>query len=438
MDLEIKRSVARGTITAPPSKSMAHRHIICAALADGTGIVRNVDLSQDIAATLDCIRALGAKAEVNKDTVTIEGIGKKLYTGQAGTGGYEGEAAKVHRREDAAGTGLSTISAHESGNSAEIIDFPCRESGSTMRFFMAIAMLIGRPSRFFGSPTLLSRPFGVYEDICKKQGITFEKKEDHIFVEGRLTAGEYELPGNVSSQFITGLLFVLPFLEGDSRIKLIPPVESGSYIDLTISALKAAGVTVERPDPATLVVRGGQSCKVSDITVEGDYSNAAFLDAFNAIGGEVKVEGLSSDSLQGDRVYQRLFKELKEGHPTIDISDCPDLGPVLFAVAAANNGGYFTGTKRLKIKESNRGLVMCEELARFGIRTDAGENYIDIKTGGIKKPESEVLGHNDHRIVMSMALLLSLTGGKLIGAEAVSKSYPGFFEDIISLGIEVL
>ncbi len=434
MDLQINRSTAKGTITAPPSKSMAHRHIICAALAKGKSIVRNVDLSQDIAATLDCIRAMGAEAEVTRDIVTIDGIGQELYTGQAGIRRDDDKAAKGYRQETSAGrieTG-NTI-----GNPGAVADFPCRESGSTMRFFMAIAMLIGKPARFFGSQTLLSRPFGVYEDICRDQGIIFERREDHIYVEGRLRSGEYELPGDVSSQFITGLLFVLPFLEGDSKIRLIPPVESSSYIDLTISALKAAGVIVERPDQTTIVVRGGQSCVPSDITVEGDYSNAAFLDALNAIGGTVTVDGLSENSLQGDRVYSAFFRQLTEGHASIDISDCPDLGPVLFAVAAANNGGHFSGTKRLKIKESNRGLVMCEELARFGIETDAGENHIDIKTGGVKKPESAVYGHNDHRIVMSMALLLSITGGKLVGAEAVSKSYPGFFEDIMSLGIEV-
>ncbi len=399
MDIKIDRSVARGRITAPPSKSMAHRHIICAALAAGKSIIRNVDLSQDIAATIDCIKALGAKAEIEGNTVTVTGEGVGVYQGP------------------------------------EPVDFYCRESGSTMRFFMAIAMLTGKPSRFFGSPTLLSRPFGIYEDICRERGIIFEKKDDHIYVEGRLKPGEYTLPGNVSSQFITGLLFALPFLEGDSMIRLLPPVESGSYVDLTISALRLAGVEIEKANSTTLVVRGGQKCSSVDAAVEGDYSNAAFLEAFNTIGGEVEVEGLDPGSLQGDRVYRGFFEELKNGCPDIDISDCPDLGPVLFAVAAANNGGHFSGTARLKIKESNRGQVMCEELSRFGIEATAGENDIVIRAGKLSKPSEPVLGHNDHRIVMSMALLLSRTGGVLSGAEAVRKSYPGFFNDIASLGI---
>ncbi len=416
MNLYIKRSTARGTVTAPPSKSMAHRHIICAALAGGKSVIRNVDLSQDILATLDCIRALGAKADVSGDCVSVEGVGDSLKNI-----GHCGNA-------DASDAVMSEAGAAQ--------DFLCRESGSTMRFFMALAMFSGKPSRFFGSETLRSRPFGIYEDICEKCGITFKKNDDHIYVEGRLKAQEYEIAGNVSSQFITGLMFVLPLLAGDSTIRLIPPVESRSYIILTISALSKAGVKVIEKSDTEYLIPGGQEYKPVDITVEGDYSNAAFLDAFNCIGGDVKVEGLDGTSLQGDRVYKDYFEALKSGAAELDISDCPDLGPVLFAVAAANKGGYFTGTKRLKIKESDRGRVMCEELAAFGIETEQEENSVRIGCG-LKAPKGPVHGHNDHRIVMSMALLLSLTGGGLIGAEAVNKSYPGFFKDIKSLGIEV-
>ncbi len=394
----IGKSRAEGVIGAPPSKSMAHRHIICAALSKGASVVSNIDYSQDIEATLDCIRALGAKVDVNGSEVTITGIADK-----------PGAA----------------------------VDFMCRESGSTMRFFMGIAMLFGCPSRFFGSETLRNRPFGIYEDICKNQGIVFERKEDHIYLEGKLSAGVYELAGNVSSQFITGLMFGLPLLEKDSLIKLIPPVESRSYIDLTISALSAAGVKACWKSETEIEIPGNQQYKASDIAVEGDYSNAAFLDAFNYLGGEVEVTGLSDSSLQGDRMYKKFFPELKAGKAKIDISDCPDLGPVLFAVAAANNGGYFTGTARLKIKESNRGQVMCEELAKFGVDSVLGENDIEIKKSELHAPTTDTEGHNDHRIVMSMALLLSVTSGVINGDKAVTKSYPGFFEDIKSLGIEV-
>ena len=161
------------------------------------------------------------------------------------------------------------------------------------------------------------------------------------------------------------------------------------------------------------------------------------MDAFNFLGGDVKVEGLNPKSLQGDKVYLDCFEKLKAGKAVIDIADCPDLGPVLFSVAAANHGGIFTSTARLKIKESDRGSVMCEELAKLGVKTSMDDNSIEIEGNGISSPSGSLSGHNDHRIVMSLSLLLTIVGGTITQAEAVRKSYPGFFEDIKSLGIKV-
>lgn len=419
MNVRIEKSIAQGKITAPPSKSLAHRYIICAALSDGTSTISNVDMSEDIKATLDCIRTMGAKVTVDKTTVVINGIGSL-----------------------------------ENDKNNDLI-FKCRESGSTMRFFMGLAMYLGNKSYFYGSETLRKRPFGIYEEICKNQGIEFTREEDRILIEGQLNPGRYEIKGNISSQFITGLLFSLPMFDDDSTIHLIEPIESRSYIDLTLQALKYFGVSVVWANDTDLYIKGSQKYKPMDISVEGDCSNAAFLDAFNMIDGKVEVQGVNPDTLQGDRVYYELFRQLaspdmiliddsavadaniRKNH-TIDISDCPDLGPVLFAVAAANKGGIFTGTRRLKIKESDRGTVMCSELKKFGINSSIEEN--DIVIYGSDKPAvPEVIldGHNDHRIVMSEAILLSITGGEIEGAQAVTKSYPGFFEDIKSLGIKV-
>ena len=395
----IKKSCARGEIVAPPSKSMAHRHIICAAFSDGESLVENVDFSQDILATLDCIKALGATVQKSDTSVLIKGIDYKT--------------------------------APLCG------DFYCRESGSTMRFFMGIAMCLGIKGRFFGSETLRNRPFGIYEDLCRENGMTFERNEDHILVEGRLNAGTYKIPGNVSSQFITGLLFALPLLDSDSTIELIPPVESRSYLDLTFKAMSDAGVTLKWADDNTISVEGEQKYIGRKIAVEGDFSNSAFLDAFNTIGGSVKTLGLSDDSLQGDRIYREYFKKLQAETPTIDISNCPDLGPVLFCVAAANNGALFTGTRRLKMKESDRGAVMCEELKKLSVETFMEDNSIRIGKYDGSYPKEDICGHNDHRIVMSFAFLLSLSGGRILEAQAVNKSYPGFFSDIKNLGIEV-
>lgn len=429
MDKRIKSSIAKGTVKAPPSKSMAHRYIICAALSDGVSVITNVDYSEDIKATIDCIKALGARVDVGESSVTIDG--------------RETVIQKLLRKSDMS----------DKQDISEI-DFMCRESGSTMRFFMGIAMTLPVTANFYGSETLRNRPFGIYESIlnsadkadlqkskddesCDNDNECFFKRlDDKISIKGGLKENDFKIPGNISSQFVTGLLLALSLKKECGSITLIPPVESRSYINMTIQAMREFGIDVKWDSENKLRVKAEQTYTSKDIEVEGDYSNAAFLDAFNYIGGEVKVEGLNAESLQGDKVYKECFEKLKAEKSTIDIADCPDLGPVLFAVAAANHGGVFTSTARLKIKESDRGSVMCKELAKFGIQTHMEENCIEIGCG-LKVPTEAINGHNDHRIVMSMTLLLSLTGGTITESEAVRKSYPEFFDDIQKLGIVV-
>ncbi|MCR4684515.1 MAG: 3-phosphoshikimate 1-carboxyvinyltransferase [Lachnospiraceae bacterium] len=397
MNITIYPSTAKGTIKAQPSKSMAHREIIAAMLSSGTSEISNVAFSEDILATMDCAKALGAGIDQMPDSLRIAGIASS--------------------RPD------------------QPVDFMCRESGSTMRFFMGIAMALGSHARFFGSDTLLNRPFQVYEEICKKQGITFLRHADHIEIDGQLQPDTFEIPGNISSQFISGLLFGLPLLAGDSSIHLIPPVESRSYIELTLRALRDFGILV-RTDGDVLSVPGQQAYRSANLSVEGDFSNAAFPEALNLFGGKVTVTGLPQDSAQGDAVYTKHFESLQKGAATVDLSDCPDLGPVLFAVAACLHGGDFTGTKRLRMKESDRGRVMCEELAKCGVETIMEENFIRILPSALHAPKAELSGHNDHRIVMALSVLLTRIGGTITGAEAVRKSYPGFFDDLRELGIQ--
>ena len=295
-------------------------------------------------------------------------------------------------------------------------------------------------SEFYGAPVLMTRPQSIYEDLCANNGITFERNAEKIIINtngNSLKPGTYEIAGNISSQFITGLLFILPLLKENSQIKLLPPVESRPYIDLTIQAMADFGVEVKWKDESTLQIKGNQKYKAKNIAVEGDYSNSAFLDVFNTLGGDVKVQGLNNHSLQGDRVYKEMFEQLKKGCPTLDISDCPDLGPILFVVAATHNGGIFTGKKRLAIKESNRGKIMCEELAKFGVQSNYSENQIEILKSQLHAPSQILHGHNDHRIVMALSTLLTQTGGKIDDAHAVQKSFPSYFEVIKSLGIEI-
>ena len=306
-----------------------------------------------------------------------------------------------------------------------------------LRFFIPICLLDGKTFTLTGSEKLLSRPLSVYEDIFKKQGITFEAAPDKIKVGGKLQSGTYKIKGNISSQFITGLLFVLPLLGDDSVIQLIPPVESLSYINLTIEALATFGVEIKWQDEKTLFIKGGQSYKAVSAKVEGDYSNAAFFAALNELGSEIEITGLNPKSLQGDKVYEKNFALLGKGTPTINISDCPDLGPILFAVAAVKGGGVFTGTRRLKIKESDRASAMAEELSKFGVAVTVHEDSVVVYPHNFHAPTEILCGHNDHRIVMSCAVLATLTGGKIEGAEASRKSLPDFFERLQKLGFEV-
>ena len=449
MKVTITPSAARGIIEAPPSKSMAHRLLICAGLAEGISVITNVDLSRDIEATIACLRALGARIEYEKGRVNVRG------TGLAGLNGPGTQTGAV---------------------------LPCGESGSTIRFLIPVCLLSGRESRLTGSTTLLTRPLQVYEDICREQGLTFEKGQKDLLVGGRLAAGEYVLPGDVSSQFISGLLFALPLLEGDSGIRLVPPVESRPYIDMTLQALvRADWIKPEDPLsgkkedlPCALRIPGKQKYQPqAGLRVEGDYSNAAFFEALGMLNKKsgtsvpdaqslpaaqgdqnaadvldtsdaqasgdaagIQVTGLAENSLQGDRIYRTYLAGLDDGFVQIDLSDCPDLGPVLMAFAAARHGARFTGTRRLKIKESDRGTAMQQELAKMGVRVDMAEDEITVFSG-IRPPREHLYGHNDHRIVMALSILLTRTGGTIDGAEAVAKSLPDFFERMTGLGIQV-
>ena len=225
-------------------------------------------------------------------------------------------------------------------------------------------------------------------------------------------------------------------MKENSIIEIIPPFESRSYIDLTISALKSFGANVEFTDEYRIEIK--KSDRHAYIgSVEGDYSNAAFLDAFNYMGSDVTVLNLNPDSLQGDRVYAKYFDEILKGTPKLDISDCPDLGPVLFALAAIKNGAVFTGTDRLKAKESDRGMAMDLELRKLGGGLEIGDNIIVVPKQELRWKGELLDGHNDHRIVMALSVILSKIGGEIDGVQAVRKSYPGFFEDIKQLGAEV-
>lgn len=396
MDVVINPCRLYGTAQAPPSKSYAHRALICAALA-GSGTVKGIEYSSDISASLDCIKALGAHIEENGDTVKILSRGK----------------------------------------ATEHPVFNCRESGSTLRFFIPVAAALLDGAVFTGTPRLVERGIGIYENLFLQKGIKIEKSDTEIKITGRLTGGEYEIAGDISSQFATGLLLALPLVEGDSVLKITPPVESRPYIDITLDVLKKYGVEIIEKEKNIFYIKGGQKYGETEMTVPGDWSNAAALLAFNCVGGKVAVTGLDENSVQGDRFCVEAFGMLEEKNAVIDLADCPDLAPVLFAVAAAKNGAVFTGTRRLAIKESDRASAMALELEKFGVRTEVNENSVRIYACPLKTPGQVLSCHNDHRIVMALTLLASVTGGRISGAQAIEKSFPRYFETLGTLSAEV-
>ena len=395
MRVTLEPGVLRGTAAAPPSKSMAHRMLICAALAEGESLVRPVELSEDILATSDGLRALGARIEPEGDGLRVTGC----------------------RPSEAKGGVI-----------------PCRESGSTLRFLLPLCLLNGQTMTLTGSERLLGRPLDVYETLCAERGFRLERSADRITVRGRLAPGEYTVWGDLSSQFITGLAYALSLLPGESVIRILPPIESEPYLRMTLETMNACGVKVNRPEPETLVIAGGAGYLPGEKIVEGDWSNAAFFEALAAAGNDVRTTGLREDSLQGDKVCRVSFRQIREGGAPVDVTDCPDLAPVLMAFAAMNGGAVLTGTRRLRFKESDRGAVMAEELAKFGVRVTLKENEIIVGSEPPRTPSEILQGHNDHRIVMALAVLCTRTGGTIEGAEAVNKSFPGFWEAMRLLG----
>ncbi|MBQ6266976.1 MAG: 3-phosphoshikimate 1-carboxyvinyltransferase [Clostridia bacterium] len=397
MNLRIHPGRPYGAVTAPPSKSLAHRLLLCAGLSAGESRVRGIRLSDDLRATIDCLRALGARVELDGDTAIVQGADPRLA------------ASAV---------------------------LPCNACGSTLRFFLPLCLLGRAPMTLTGTETLLQRPLTVYESLCRAQGLRFERAHEGITVQGPLSPGAFDIPGTLSSQFVSGLLFALPLLQSESTLRLLPPVESRPYIDLTLQALREFGLQMTVEDDR-FRIPGGQRYRPRDCAVEGDASNAAFLDALNLIGGDVTVRGLNPDSLQGDRIYHSCFQQLQAGFAQFDLADCPDLAPVLFAAAALLHGGRFTGTARLRIKESDRGAAMQQELRKFGCSIELDENSVTVPACALHAPTAPLDGHNDHRIVMALAVLACKFGGVLCGADAVNKSYPAFFDDLKALHMEV-
>ncbi len=426
-------------IKAPPSKSIAHRALICAALADGVSNIYGLELSEDIKATINCLKALGTDIDLKVQYESdIKGNETKLYTATV---------RGLFTPMDETGEKLFVMDGKHEEFRVPVLD--CNECGSTLRFMIPVCTLMyscnlipGNQSiKLTGSNRLLSRPLDVYDKLFEYTYVTFSHNSDMVEVEGKLNAGDYTIDGNISSQFVTGLLFALPKLSSDSRLHILPPVESRPYIDITIDILDKFGISVKWEDENTLYIPGNQNYVPKDIEVEGDWSNGAILYTLSrlssSLGHAILLTGLSENSVQGDKIITDMLEAL-DNKDIVDISDYPDLGPILLAYLAAIGGGKLTGTKRLKIKESDRGNAMKEELAKMGAILTIGEDDIDVTVDdGLYAPTDVIDSHNDHRIAMSMSVLCSLYGGTVEGIESIDKSFPSFIDTLKRAGIDI-
>ena len=414
MNVTITPSILEGSIKVPPSKSLAHRAIIAASLAKGRSIISNVDFSSDVKATIEAMKALGANIEIEENKVIIDGSFPKRVKPQ--------------------------INAHE--------------SGSTLRFLIPISMLADEKITFKGENNLVNRPLDSYFELFDEKSITYHKNKDTylpLTIYDKLVPGEYKIRGDISSQFITGLLFALPMLNGDSKLILKTPLESKGYVDLTLYILKMYGIYIENNNYEEFIIKGNQEYTPKNYEVEGDYSQAAFFLVADALGANINVLGLNLSSIQGDK---KILADLADfglkviktndyvsvngiSHAAkISFKNSPDLAPILSILASLTLGeSEFIDAERLRIKESDRISSMLVELNSIGgnvFETLDTMSFLGVNmlNGGI------VDSHNDHRIAMSLAIASIKCKDKLTikGAECVKKSYPNFWEDFKSLG----
>lgn len=392
-------SKTSGEVSAPPSKSFAHRYLIGSVLSRGKCVIKNIADSDDISATLSCIEQLSGSVTKDGNIVTVIPTNERQI---------------------------------------ENVVFDCKESGSTLRFFIPVVLATGAKNcTFFGSERLLARGIKEYEKLFENSDVIIKSDEKAIEVSGTLSEGNYEISGEVSSQYTTGMLFALSVLNGKSTLKITGNAESRAYVDMTIKVLKDFGADIAEPEKNFFEINGKGRLSPGEFTVEGDWSNAAFLIALSRLLGTISVSGLNENSVQGDRFSSVAFDALDGENAEIDLKDCPDLAPILFAYAAYKNGGKFINTRRLRVKESDRANVMAEELKKFGANVKVYENSVEIEKTQLKPPIVPLCGHNDHRIVMALSVLAAVLGAEIDGAEAVNKSYPDFFRVIKKAGVNV-
>ncbi len=412
MDVIVNGSEINGTVKVPASKSIAHRILIASALSDKETIVNGVLLGEDVTATMNALTALGAKFEkIASDKMKI--------------------------------TPISNLP-------VEQVEIDAKESGSTLRFMLPLVSALGVSARFDGEGRLPFRPIETMIDVLENHGVEVNSRRIPLELRNKLQSGKFVIGGVVSSQYVTGLLFALPLLDGDSVVEVVGTVASKSYIELTLDVLKDFGIVIEKEGNSFFIKGGQKFVSKGEYTVEGDWSSASFFAVLGAIAGKVTIEGMKMDSTQGDRVVLNILEKMgakiirEENRVTIEKSklsavtmsamDCPDIIPVLVvAMAVANGVSTIYDVERLKFKECDRLEAIMIMLKKAGIKMFFFDDTLQIRGG---KPQNLTMyGENDHRIVMSLAVLGSVCQKvKILSVGCVKKSYPKFFEDFLKVG----
>lgn len=391
MDITITPTKLSGTVRAIPSKSQAHRLLICSAFSDKKTTILCPETNQDIEATADCLRSLGSEITRNDGAYVIEPI-------------------SIIPRE-------ATLH--------------CRESGSTLRFMLPIVGSLGIDTTFVLEGRLPDRPLSPLWEEMERNGCTLVRPtKTTLRCTGKLNAGDYSIDGSVSSQFITGLLFALALMPGKNSLSISGKLESKPYIDMTQHALNQFGVDTKN----YTILSSRPFISPGFLSVEGDWSNGAFFIAANSLGNNVDVDGLNPTSVQGDRAISHLLKILERETVTIDAADIPDLVPILAVAAGALNGATFTNIRRLRLKESDRIASVCDMLTQLGAKATATENSMRVYPGSYHGCTIDAVG--DHRIAMAAGVAATVATGPVTirSAQCVSKSYPNFWDEYRRLG----
>ena len=419
MNIIVHNSKCKGEIIIPPSKSDMHRAIISASLSKGRSVIENVSLSQDIEATINAFKALGASIIYANNTLFIEGI---------------------------------------DFNNVKYCEINCNESGSTLRFLIPVLSVLNKPFKLTGAKKLLSRPLSVYERIFNDQNLMFNLNEDYLEIEGKIKPNEYIIEGDISSQFVSGLLFSLPLLDGDSVIKVKEPFESESYVNMTLKTLDSFGVNIKRVSKNEFYIPGNQEYKACNYNVEADFSQFSFYAVLGALNSDLVCKGLNFESCQGDKrildilthfgvKYEisndeiKIYKCHELSGSFIDLKDSIDLGPIVMVLSLFSDTSVkIINTRRLVFKESNRVDAIVSNFIKLGANIDVNENDIIIHPSLLTAKKDVVLNSfNDHRVMMALVVLSSVLNDYTLISHpnCVKKSYVNFYKDVLSIGLEV-